>query len=139
MLHTKLMHTLPTTPDVAFRYLTDMDLFASIHPVISKIQHKGNDRYLVFETLKMGPIPVSFRYPVVIRHDISKYFVHMQAVIFNMTTVEMSFNLFEEKGFTTIEENIHIKSLPLLNSMTLGVIETQHNVLFENIAKDLRH
>ncbi len=139
MLHLKLMHTLPTTPEIAFRYLTDMDLFASIHPVISKIQAKDNDHYLVFETLKMGPIPVSFTYPVVIRHNISKYFVHMQAVIFKMTTVEMSFNLFEENGITVIEENIHIKSLPLLNSMTLGVIKTQHQILFDNIAMDLRH
>lgn len=115
-----------------------MDLFASIHPVISKIEAKGGNRYLVFETIRMGPLPVSFTYPVVIRHDISKYFVYMQAVIFTLTTVEVSFNLSAENGVTTIEENIHVKSLPLLNSMTMGVIKTQHSVLFENIAIHLR-
>lgn len=131
----KLMHTLHTSPAVVFTYLTDMNLFASIHPVISKIVDKGNGRYLVYETLKLGPFPFSFTYPVEIHHDFSKFFVHMKAIIFKLTTVEMSFTLSAENGITTIEENIHVKSMPLLNSLTVGVIKTQHEVLFRQLAK----
>lgn len=135
----KLMHTLPTTPEIVFQYLTDVNLFASIHPVISKIESKGNDHYLVYETLKMGPIRVAFTYPVEIHHDISKSYIHMKAVIFKLTTVEMSFTLRAENGITTIEENIDVKSIPPMNYMTLNVIKTQHHVLFNNIEKHLSH
>jgi carbon monoxide dehydrogenase subunit G len=139
MKQTQLIHTLPATPEVAFQYLTDMNLFASIHPVISRIEPKGNDHYLVFETLRLGPLPVSFTYPVLIEQDISIFYVYMKAIIFKLTTVEMSFTIIAENGITTIEENIYVKSIPPLNSLTLNVIKTQHHVLFNNIAKDLCH
>lgn len=134
----KLLHTLHTSPEVVFTYLTDMNLFASMHPVISRIEAKGKDHYLVFETLKIGPFPVSFSYPVAIHHDLSKFQVRMNATIFKLTKVEMSFALTTEKGITTIEEIIHVKSISPLNSLTLGVIKKQHLLLFDNIAMHLR-
>lgn len=133
------MHTLQASPQVVFTYLTDMNLFASLHPVISKIDSKGNGQYLVFETLKIGTIPFSFTYPVVLRYDFAKSFVHIKAIIFKLATVEMSFILSTENDHTTIEENIYVKSIPLLNSLIIGIIKTQHLVLFNNLAIHLDH
>ncbi len=135
----KLIHTLQAPPQVIFAYLTDMNLFASVHPVISKIDNKGNSQYLVFEKLKIGPVPISFTYPVVVHQDFSKTLVHMKATIFKLTTIEMSFHLSAENGITTIEENIDVKSIPPLKSLTLEVIKTQHLGLFNNIAMHLQN
>ena len=65
----ELTFTLTKPADFIFDYLTDMDKFASIHPVISKIDRLGDNRYLVHETLKIGFIPYSFTYPVAIESD----------------------------------------------------------------------
>jgi hypothetical protein len=53
-------------------YLADTNKFTSVHPVITKLEPKGGDNYLVYETLKVGFIPFSFTYPVVIKSDTQK-------------------------------------------------------------------
>jgi carbon monoxide dehydrogenase subunit G len=129
---------LNASPEVVFPYLSDMELFASVHPVISKMDSIGEGRYKVFETLKMGPLPFSFSYPATIEHDAVKGLVHMKAVIFKLTTVEMVFNLSAENGMTTIEETIQVKSkLPFNSFGVSGILKTQHLVLFKNIAEHI--
>src|SRR5690606_40899548 len=49
--------------DLVFDYLTDMQKFVLVHPVISKIDSTGQESYLVHETLKFGFVPFSFTYP----------------------------------------------------------------------------
>ena len=46
--------------DTVFDYLTDMQKFVSVHPLISKIDDLSGNNYLVHETLKVGFIPFSF-------------------------------------------------------------------------------
>lgn len=134
----KLIYRLHTSPEIVFPYLADMDLFASVHPVISKMVSTGKDSYKAFETLKMGPIPISFSYPAVIHHDASKGVIHMQAVIFKLTNMEMSFNLTSQNGVTTIEEDVQIKSVLPFKSVIFNIIKTQHAKLFENIEERIR-
>ena len=62
VLKFKLKKTLP----FIFKYLSDMEKFTSVHPLISKIDKKGTNSYPVHETLKFGFIPFSFTYPVII-------------------------------------------------------------------------
>lgn len=129
----KLFFQLHTTPDVVFPYLSDMDLFTSVHPVISKMVSTGENQYMAFERLKMGPIPFSFSYPTVVHHNLTKGVIHMQAVILKMTTMEMSFTFSAQNGITTIEEDIQIKSIWPLKPLIFGIVKTQHAKLFKNI------
>lgn len=133
----KLKHTLQASLQDVFPYLADSDLFALVHPVISKMEHKGNGEYLVYETLKLGPVPFSFTYPAVIHYDLEKGTVHMQATVFKMTNMNMSFQLSEENGLTTVEENIDIQSKLPFNALTLKVLKSLHHKLFKNIARTL--
>lgn len=133
----KLKHTLQASLQDVFPYLADPDLFASVHPVISKIETKGNGHYVVHETLKLGPIPFSFTYPAIIHHDVEMGTVHMQAIVFKMTTMNMSFQFTKENDMTIIEENIDIKSKLPFNALTLNVVKSQHLELFKNIARTL--
>jgi carbon monoxide dehydrogenase subunit G len=62
----ELTFKLTKKPKFILGYLTDMQKFAFVHPVISKIERTGNNSYLVHEKLKLGFIPYSFTYPITI-------------------------------------------------------------------------
>ena len=66
-----LIFNIPTPIDTVFDYLTDMQKFASVHPVISKIDIVSKNSYLVHETLMLGFIPISFTYPVTIDQNLN--------------------------------------------------------------------
>ena len=79
--------------DVVFDYLTDMQKFVSIHPVITKIDKTGNDCYLVHETLTFGFIPFSFTYPVTIESNTVNHSITIRATVMKLTKIEMTFLL----------------------------------------------
>lgn len=131
----KLTFTLNKPADFIFDYLTDMDKFASIHPVISKIDRLGDNRYLVHETLKMGFIPYSFTYPVAIESDAANQKVIIRATVMKVTHVIMDYTIREEGEKSIVEENISIKSvLPLKKAME-KIFREQHGMLFRNMEK----
>jgi len=119
--------------DFIFDYLTDMQKFVSVHPVITKIDKTNNDSYLVYETLKFGFIPFSFTYPVTIESNFSDKNVIIRATVMKLTKIEMTFVLKAGKDFTVIEETIQFKSpLPVKSSMQ-NIFKKQHGQLFKNI------
>lgn len=50
--------------NAVFEYLSDMQKFVSVHPIIYKIDPLGEEKYLVFEKLKLLFIPWDFTYIV---------------------------------------------------------------------------
>jgi len=119
--------------DFIFDYLTDMQKFVSVHPVITKIDKTNNDSYLVYETLKFGFIPFSFTYPVTIESNFSDKNVIIRATVMKLTKIEMTFVLKAGKDFTVIEETIQFKSpLPVKSTMQ-NIFKKQHGQLFKNI------
>ena len=58
-----LTYSINKPVEIVYDCLTDMQKFVSVHPIIYKIENKGENEYLVFETLKVLFIPVSFTYP----------------------------------------------------------------------------
>ena len=110
-----------------------MQKFVSVHPVISQINNRGNESYLVHETLKFGFIPFSFTYPVTIEKNITEKTVIIRATVFKMTKIEMKFNLKAENDFTLIDEEINFKSPLPITFIMEGIFKTQHQQLFKNI------
>lgn len=100
--------------DLTFDYLTDMQKFVTVHPVIFQIDNTGSESYLVHETLKFGFIPFSFTYPMTIEKSIVDKKVTIRATVFKMTKIEMNFTLEADSEYTIINEEIHFKStLPI--------------------------
>ena len=129
----ELSFKLKKTPDLIFDYLTDMQKFVSVHPVISRIDSTGNDSYLVHETLKFGFIPFSFTYPVTIeKHQVGKIVI-IRATVMKLTKIEMKFVLKTERGFTVVKENIQFKSLLPVKFIMQRIFRKQHSQLFKNI------
>ena len=129
----ELSFKLKKTPDLIFDYLTDMQKFVSVHPVIFQIDSTGNDSYLVHETLKFSFIPFSFTYPVTIeKHEVDKIVI-IRATVMKLTKIEMKFVLKTEKDFTVVTENIQFKSLLPVKFIMQSIFRKQHSQLFKNI------
>lgn len=119
--------------DDVFNYLTDMQKFVSVHPVISKIEHIANENYLVHETLNLCFIPFSFTYPVTIEKNTIDKTVTIRATVFKVTKIDMYFSLKSENGYTIINEEINFKSPLPVKFIMKSVFKKQHNLLFKNI------
>jgi len=129
----KLSFKLKKTPEYIFDYLTDMQKFASVHPVIWQIDKTGIESYLVHETLKIGVIPFPFTYPVTIEKSIINKVVIIRATVFKFNKIEMKFSLKEDSDYTIIEEEIEFKSPLLVTFFMEKIFKKQHRQLFENI------
>ena len=110
-----------------------MQKFVSVHPVISQIDHIGNESYLVHETLKFGFIPFSFTYPVTIEKCALNKTVTIRANVFKLTKIEMKFVLKTDNGYTIIDEEILFKSPLPVKFIMEGIFKKQHDQLFKNI------
>lgn len=129
----KLSFRINKSADFIFDYLTDMQKFVSVHPVITKINKTGNDSYLVHETLKFGFIPFSFTYPVTIESTLDDKVVIIRATVLKLTKIEMTFVLNGDKDFTVVEESIQFRSPLPVNSIMQSIFKKQHGQLFKNI------
>ena len=128
-----LTYTVNKKPDLLFDYLTDMQKFVSVHPVITKIDDLGNNNYLVHETLKIGFIPVSFTYPVAIESNFSDKTVVIIATVMKLTKIKMNFIIKQQTGFSSVEETIDFKSPLPVKSIMQRIFKKQHEELFKNI------
>ena len=129
----KLSFRIKKNIDITFDYLTDMQKFVSVHPVISQMDNTGKESYLVHETLKFGFTSFSFTYPVTIEKSISDKKVTIRATVFKLTKIEMQFILKTDNDFTIIEEEINFKSSLPVKFIMQSIFKKQHNHLFKNI------
>ncbi|TAH25516.1 MAG: hypothetical protein EAZ07_06955 [Cytophagales bacterium] len=130
----KLTFRIKKNADLVFDYLTDMQKYVMVHPLIFKIDNIANELYLVHETIKLGFIPFSFTYPVTIEKDIANKVVIMRATVFKLTKIEIRFVVKPDKDFTIIDEEIKFKSLLPVKFIMQNIFKKQHNQLFLNIA-----
>ena len=129
----KLSFKIKKNIDYTYDYLTDMQKFASAHPLISKIDKIGQERYLVHETLKFGNIPFSFTYPVNLEKCPIDKTIVIRAIVFKITKIEMKFYLKSYNDCTIIDEIIHFYSPLPIKFILQRVFKKQHEILFQNI------
>lgn len=135
----KLSFRLKKSSEFIFDYLTDMQKYTSIHPVISQIDKTGEGSYLVHETLKIGFIPISFAYPVTIEHSWVDKVVSMRATVFKLTKIEMKFEMKTDGDYTEVEETIHFKSPLPVKFVMQRIFRKQHTELFKNMELKLQY
>jgi len=128
-----LNYKLNKPADLIFDCLTNMTRFVALHPVIEKVNYLGNDKFKIFETLKLGFIPISFTYPAVIEGDYESKQVVMKAVVMKIAFIEMVFTINEKNGYSIVREEIKFKSALPIKSIMQQVFIKQHALLFKNI------
>lgn len=116
---------------VVFDYLTDMQKFVSVHPVIFKINRLDGNNYLVYEKLNFIPFP--FTYKVTVTGNSGNGTVTIKALVIKMVKIEMNYTLKELEGFTQINEVIHFETFLPVKSIMGKIFKTQHKKLFMNI------
>jgi len=77
-----------------------MQKFVSNHPVIDKIEPLSKNIFLVNETLKLGFIPVSFRYQFSLNMNLLEQTVEMNATVMKFTKIKMVFVVKSEGHYT---------------------------------------
>lgn len=121
--------------DTVFEYLTDMQKFVSVHPLIFQIDHITDESYTVHERLRVGFIPFSFTYPVTIEKDRLNNIVIIRAIVFKLTRIDIKFILKEENDYTVIDEEITFKSPLPITFIMEKIFRKQHSLLFKNMSK----
>lgn len=129
----ELFFRLKKSPEFVFEYLSDMQKFVSVHPVITQIAPKGNGCYLVYETLELFGIPFSFTYPALIEVHASEKSVIMRAEVMKLVKIHMHFLLSGDQEQTHIRETIQFRSLLPVHIILKRVFRKQHHSLFRNI------
>ncbi len=119
--------------ETVFDYLTDMQKFVSVHPVITKIVKTSENNYLVHETLKLGYLPIYFTYPVTVEQSFNDKIVTIHATIMKLAEINMSYRLSRENNLTVIHESISFKSILPVRTIMESIFTKQHTILFKNI------
>jgi len=128
-----LTHHIPKPAAFVFDYLSDMQKFVSVHPVIYRIDSLGKNEYLVYESLKVGFIPYSFTYPVQITSDPIKRTVLMKATVRKIVHIEMYYAIREDGMACVVDEEIKIRSFLPVKSSLERMFRKYHEEMFLNI------
>ena len=116
-----------------YKYLSDMQSFVSVHPVITRMDEIKIGHYKVSETLKFGPLSLSFRYKAHVKADLPLKRIFIEATVMRMTKINMTFDLSEADGFCHITENITFKSPLPVRPIMERIFRKQHALLFQGI------
>jgi carbon monoxide dehydrogenase subunit G len=121
--------------DHVFEYLSDMQKFVSVHPIIYRIDDLGKGHYKVFEKLKVLFIPFRFTYPVTIEKNIPERRVTIRAQVKKIIRIQMELSLVETAGKTRISETVTFRSALPVHFIMNRIFRQQHKQLFLNIEK----
>ncbi|MFM9985983.1 MAG: SRPBCC family protein [Flavobacteriales bacterium] len=123
------------SPEFVFNCLTDVGLFVKYHPVISAMHFQSGNAYIVHEMLKLGLVPISFKYLATIESVPEKNLIRMQAKVAKFTHIEMVFELYPDDDGTRITETVSVRTpLPIVGSLH-RIFKKQHTKLFENMER----
>lgn len=119
---------------LVYEYLTNMQKFVTVHPIIFKIEPLENNKYLVYERVKLGFIPFSFTYFATVEGDKEKGLITIKATVFKVTKIEMRFQLSSKNNQTLVSETVNFKSPLPIEPIMKAVFKKQHQLLFQNIS-----
>jgi hypothetical protein len=121
--------------DFVYDHLTDMQKFVIVHPVIYKIDDLGNNRFLVFEKLKFGFIPLTFTYFATVDGNPATKKVIIKARVMKLVNIEMVYDIKEGNDHTIVNEVINFRSFLPVKPIMKKIFKEQHEQLFLNIEK----
>lgn len=132
-----LEHHLHKSPEQVYEYLSDMQKFVSIHPVIHQMDPLGQDQYWVHERIKLFYIPWRFTYPAsIVVH--SPQHIAMSATVMGVVHIAMDFVLKDIKsGGCIVHETVQFKSFLPVQLVMSQIFRKQHTQLFKNIENAL--
>jgi carbon monoxide dehydrogenase subunit G len=118
---------------VVFEYLTNMQRFVEVHPVIYKIDTIAPYSYRMHETLKLLFLPISFSYPATV--EVEKEHIVMKAVVYKIVHIMIQFDLKASEKGTIIDETIDFDTFLPIKFFMSAMFKKVHRALFERIER----
>ena len=128
-----VIHRIHKSSTFIFEALSKMETFATLHPVVNKIELVGREQYLFFESLKIGLLSFAFSYPVFVHSIEAQQRIIMKATIFDKILLNVNFDITGQNDFCVVREEITITTwLPIRTVMKMIVVK-HHKQLFANL------
>lgn len=125
-------------PKQVIGYLADMQLFATIHPLIYKVEDRGDGSCRVYERFPLKLLPIPFTYPARVEVDYGKSRVVMNARVFGLTDIEIVFVVKHHNEGTIVSESVTFDTPLPISGILERVFRKYHTQLFRNIDKHLQ-
>lgn len=132
-MHVHLQHHVHKPANFVFDYLSDVNKFVSIHPLIQRMVKLGPNNYLVHEEIKIGPLPIRFTYPATVESDSTSKEVSMCATVMRLSTVQMHFQIRSSGENCIIDEDIIFSTWLPIKFVLKRLFKTQHSRLFAKL------
>ena len=131
----KLEHHISKPSIQAFEFLSDVEKFVKIHPIIYKAKPLGSNEYLFFEKLSVLFFPVTVSYKATIVANSDKKTVIMVASVMGILKINIVFEIFEKDQGCKIVETVNFETrLPII-PLIEKIFKKQHLALFTNMEK----
>jgi hypothetical protein len=131
----EIEYTLSKPRDFIYEYLSDMQKFVSVHPIIYRIDPLGGNRYLVFERLRFLFVPYSFTYVVTVTDSKPENKITITTTVKKMVHIKMEFHIEESQGISKVKEKVEFRSFLPVKPIMRKIFKEQHSLLFSNIGK----
>ncbi len=118
-----------------FDCFSDMQKFAKVHPVITRIEKLSDTKYRVHETLSLFYIPVPITYVVYVYPNVQTRKINMNSYVLGFSKIEMQFNLTDDQDYTHISEDVILSSSLPIGKLMESFLKKQHLKLFKNIER----
>ncbi len=130
-----LNHSVSKPIDHVYSCLSDMEKFATVHPVVFKVEKIGDSEYKFYEKIKFVFIPFHLNYKVNLTSTVPNNYVEMESNVQKGVHLQLKFSLQAKNDVTEVEETILIKANPIVRLIFQNVVKRVHKNLFKNIAE----
>ena len=130
-----LNHTIAKPVEQVYPYLSDMEKFVQVHPVVYKVEKIGETEYQFCEKIKIIFIPFDFKYKVNLKSILHNKDVEMHSNVKKGVHLELKFSFLSRNNSTHVEEIILIKSNFFVRLVFQSVIKRVHKKMFKNISE----
>jgi carbon monoxide dehydrogenase subunit G len=121
--------------EFVFEHLRDMQKFVSVHPIIYKAEPLGENRYKIYEKLKLLLVPMDFTYIVLQEEDRKNLRVRYSTTVKRMVHINMHFEISGDSKSCVVNEVVNFDSFLPLKPVMRSIFRKQHQQLFLNIDK----
>ncbi|HMQ74495.1 MAG TPA: SRPBCC family protein [Flavobacteriales bacterium] len=125
------------SPDHVVEHLAMPHLFASVHPLIERMEPLPGGRVRARERMMIGPwrTPLRFGYIAIIETDPAERTVRMSADVFGMARLRFTFRVRPQGSASLVMERAEVNSFLPIRGLMNGIIRKQHAILFANIER----
>ena len=129
----ELQFNINKPPQFVFEHLRDMQKFVSVHPIIYKAEPLGENRYKIYERLKLLLVPMDFTYIVLQEEDSQNLQIRYTTTVKKIVHINMHFEISGDSKSCMVKEVVNFDSFLPVKPVMESIFRKQHRQLFLNI------